>query len=289
MVSSGRTDDVLTVLGILGNITAMGLFLAPMPTFYKICKAKSTGQYSALPYIATLLNCMLWTFYGSHAVAGLIFVLSINVAGLIIEGCYLTIHLLFGTHSTRKKTSILLAVISILYGAIVSVVLVEFPKKGDRTEIVGSACVIFGVLMYAAPLSVMKEVIRSQSVASMPFLLSFACFCNGFIWTAFGTIKKDIFIYIPNGLGTILSVMQLVLYCVYYKKGVRKSQSSTTTALNLSQHAVDVDKLAKQPSGRVQMDQLSADSNLNQCDLSKKPDLNQNDTALVALSRDARA
>ena len=55
----------------------------------------------------------------------------------------------------QKKTSILLAVISILYGAIVSVVLVEFPKKGDRTEIVGSACVIFGVLMYAAPLSVM--------------------------------------------------------------------------------------------------------------------------------------
>lgn len=71
------------------------------PTFYQICKAKSTGQYSALPYITTLLNCMLWTFYGSGAVAGLIFVLSINVAGLIIEGCYLTIHLLFGSHSSR--------------------------------------------------------------------------------------------------------------------------------------------------------------------------------------------
>lgn len=55
----------------------------------------------------------------------------------------------------QKTTSILLAVISILFGAIVSVVLVEFPLKGDRTQIVGSACVIIGVLMYAAPLSAM--------------------------------------------------------------------------------------------------------------------------------------
>jgi hypothetical protein len=43
-----------------------------------------------------------------------------------------------------------------------------------------------------------KEVIRSQSVASMPFLLSCACFCNGLIWTTFGAIKKDIFIYVRN-------------------------------------------------------------------------------------------
>jgi hypothetical protein len=42
-----------------------------------------------------------------------------------------------------------------LYGAIVSVVLVKFPLKGDRVQIVGSACVVIGVLMYAAPLSVM--------------------------------------------------------------------------------------------------------------------------------------
>jgi solute carrier family 50 protein (sugar transporter) len=73
------------------------------PTFYKICKARNTGQYSALPYVATLLNCMLWTFYGAGAVAGLVFVVSINVAGLIMEWCYITLHLLCGTHDSRVR------------------------------------------------------------------------------------------------------------------------------------------------------------------------------------------
>jgi hypothetical protein len=55
----------------------------------------------------------------------------------------------------QKTTSILLAAISILYGVMVSVVLVVVKSKDDRAEVVGSICVIIGVLMYASPLSVM--------------------------------------------------------------------------------------------------------------------------------------
>ncbi|KAG0567408.1 hypothetical protein M758_7G145400 [Ceratodon purpureus] len=270
MVKSG-TDIALTVLGMLGNITAMGLFLSPMPTFYKICKTKSTGQYSALPYVATLLNCMLWTFYGAGAVAGLIFVVSINVAGLIMEGCYVTIHLLFGTHNSRKTISILLAAISILYGALVSVILLVVKSKDDRVQVVGSVCVFIGVVMYASPLSVMKEVIKSESVESMPFLLSFACFCNGLIWTAYGTIKKDMYIYIPNGLGTSLSVVQLIMWCIYYKKSVRKSERHAAAL------AADVEELSKQQGA------VSSDSDLNRA---SKKGYNEMDAGLMALSRD---
>ncbi len=71
------------------------------PTFYEICKKKTTGLYSGLPYVATLLNCMLWTFYGSPVVASLVFVISINGAGLVLEAIYVAIHLLFGTSQSR--------------------------------------------------------------------------------------------------------------------------------------------------------------------------------------------
>ena len=94
------------------------------------------------------------------------------------------------------------------------------------------------------------------------------------------------FAQIPNGLGTMLAVMQLVLWCVYYKKGVRKSESNSSTALPFHHDAGDADKLRKQASGRgVQLHhQLSADSNLNH--ETKKPDCNENDSALMALCRD---
>ncbi|KAH8974806.1 hypothetical protein BDL97_01G120600 [Sphagnum fallax] len=235
------TDIALTVLGIIGNITSMGLFISPMPTFYEICKKKTTGLYSGLPYVATLLNCMLWTFYGSPVVASLVFVISINGAGLVLEAIYVAIHLLFGTSQSRKRMLGLLIVISIFYVVMVLVILEVVSKKHYRKLVVGSICVIIGVFMYAAPLAVMKEVIRSQSVESMPFLLSFACFCNGFIWTAYGGIKNDKFLYIPNGLGTFLTIIQLTLWCFYNKKGGKQDQCPQPPPS--VQHALDMDKM----------------------------------------------
>ena len=50
---------------------------------------------------------MLWTFYGAPAVAGLIFVVSINVAGLVLETIYVFIHFLFGNNISRVHFHIL--------------------------------------------------------------------------------------------------------------------------------------------------------------------------------------
>jgi len=41
---------------------------------------------------------------------------------------------------------------------------------------------------------------------------------NGICWTAYSLITRfDIFITIPNGLGVLFSVIQLVVYGLYYK------------------------------------------------------------------------
>nr|POF20631.1 bidirectional sugar transporter sweet1 [Quercus suber] len=47
------------VFGIFGNATALFLFLAPMITFWRIIKSKSTEQFSGIPYVMTLMNCLL--------------------------------------------------------------------------------------------------------------------------------------------------------------------------------------------------------------------------------------
>ena len=83
--------------------------LAIRPTFWIIIKRKATGDFSGVPYVATLLNCLMWTFYATNAVAGLMLVLTINVAGVIIEGIYVFIHLLFGNFESRvQKTQLTL-------------------------------------------------------------------------------------------------------------------------------------------------------------------------------------
>ncbi|KAI4973063.1 hypothetical protein ZWY2020_015052 [Hordeum vulgare] len=37
---------------------------SPLPTFWRIIKNKDVEEFKSDPYLATLLNCMLWVFYG---------------------------------------------------------------------------------------------------------------------------------------------------------------------------------------------------------------------------------
>lgn len=71
--------------------------------------------------------------------------------------------------------------------------------------------------MYAAPLTVMKLVIKTKSVKYMPFFLSLANFMNGVVWVIYACLKFDPYILIPNGLGSLSGIIQLIIYITYYK------------------------------------------------------------------------
>uniref|UniRef100_A0A6N2M7L4 Bidirectional sugar transporter SWEET n=2 Tax=Salix TaxID=40685 RepID=A0A6N2M7L4_SALVM len=83
-------------------------------------------------------------------------------------------------------------------------------------------------MMYAAPLSVMKMVITTKSVEYMPFFISLASLANGVAWSAYALIKFDPFILVPNGMGTLFSVAQLILYAVYYRSTQRQIAARKT-------------------------------------------------------------
>ncbi|BAT07097.1 Os09g0259200, partial [Oryza sativa Japonica Group] len=85
-----------------------------------------------------------------------------------------------------------------------------------RSLIVGILCVIFGTIMYSSPLTIMSQVVKTKSVEYMPLLLSVVSFLNGLCWTSYALIRFDIFITIPNGLGVLFALMQLILYAIYY-------------------------------------------------------------------------
>ncbi|KAG7552689.1 SWEET sugar transporter [Arabidopsis thaliana x Arabidopsis arenosa] len=82
---------------------------------------------------------------------------------------------------------------------------------------VGIVCCVFNVMMYASPLSVMKMVIKTKSVEFMPFWLSVAGFLNAGVWTIYALMPFDPFMAIPNGIGSLFGLAQLILYGAYYK------------------------------------------------------------------------
>ncbi|KAL6615544.1 hypothetical protein ACP70R_037814 [Stipagrostis hirtigluma subsp. patula] len=219
-------DAARNVVGIIGNVISFGLFLSPVPTFWRICKQKDVEEFSPDPYLATLLNCMLWVFYGLPIVhPNSILVVTINGIGLVIEAAYLIIFFLFSTNKKRLRMVVALGVEAVFMVIVVLTVLLAAHTHERRSLIVGVLCVIFGTCMYAAPLTIMKKVITTKSVEYMPFFLSLVGFLNGICWTAYALIRFDIFVTIPNGLGAFFGLVQLILYACYYKSTPKKEKN----------------------------------------------------------------
>ncbi|XP_042480563.1 bidirectional sugar transporter SWEET4-like [Macadamia integrifolia] len=211
-----------TAVGILGNITALILFLSPVPTFVQIWKKGSVEQFSPAPYLATLLNCMLWVVYGLPLVhPHSMLVITINGSGFLIELTYVVLFLIYSDRKKRLRVFLVLVVEFGFVAFLTVLVLILAHTTASRSLIVGSVCVFFGTLMYAAPLAVMKLVITTRSVEYMPFFLSLAAFANGICWTTYALIRFDLFITIPNSLGALLGLAQLILYATVYRNTQR--------------------------------------------------------------------
>ncbi|XP_042009575.1 bidirectional sugar transporter SWEET4-like [Salvia splendens] len=215
-------DDARTIVGILGNIISVSLFLSPLPTFYKIWKKKAVEQYSALPYLATFFNCGLWILYGLPMVKpNSTLVLTVNGAGFAIEIVYLSLFLIYSIPMKRLRLVAVVVAECFFLAALALCVLLLVKKPKSRSDIIGSICMAGNIMMYAAPLSIMKLVTTTKSVEFMPFFISFFSFINGLCWTTYALLKFDAFILVPNSIGSALGFVQLVLYASFYKSTQR--------------------------------------------------------------------
>ncbi|XP_042400985.1 bidirectional sugar transporter SWEET5-like [Zingiber officinale] len=203
---------------LFGNVISCGLFLSPMTTYIQIIQSKDVKKFSPIPYLATLLNCLLWFFYGLPIVhPNSLLVITINGIGIAFEVLYITVFLIYSSRQGRLKVIKLLALETLFMIVVVTSVLLLIDTTTKRSLIVGILCIIFGTCMYASPLVVMKLVIQTKSVEFMPFTLSLASFLNGVCWTSYGFLPFDINLLVPNGLGTLFGIAQLLLYACYFK------------------------------------------------------------------------
>ncbi|CAK9134248.1 unnamed protein product [Ilex paraguariensis] len=201
-----------------GDAFGLLLFLAPMVTFKRIIMNKSTEQFSGIPYVMTLLNCLLSFWYGLPFVSkNNVQVSVINGTGAVLEFIYVLIFLIFAPKKEKAKILGLLTFILTVFSAIAFVSMLALRGK-NRNRFCGLAASVFSIIMYASPLSVMRMVIKTKSVEFMPFFLSLFVFLCGTSWFIFGLLGKDPFIYVSNGFGSALGAMQLILYAIYRDK-----------------------------------------------------------------------
>ncbi|XP_022141554.1 bidirectional sugar transporter SWEET1 [Momordica charantia] len=221
--------DVLHFLfGVLGNATALFLFLSPIITFKRIVKCKSTEQFSGIPYVMTMLNCLLSAWYGLPFVSPHnLLVSTINGTGAAIEIIYVLIFLIYAPKKEKAKIGGLFTCAMAAFAAVALVSL--FALHGQNRKLFcGLAATIFSILMYGSPLSIMRTVIKTKSVEFMPFFLSLFVFLCGTSWFIYGLLGRDPFVAVPNGFGCGLGALQLILYFVYRDRGAASEKKPTS-------------------------------------------------------------
>ncbi|CAL0313315.1 unnamed protein product [Lupinus luteus] len=233
-------DIAHTIFGIIGNVLGVSMFLSPVPTFVAICKRGSVEQYSAAPYLATLMSCMVGVLYGLPMVhPNRLLVATIAGSGCILQIIYVTLFLIFSHRIKRLKLFMCLLLELIFITILIVVTLTVVDNLNKRSEIVGTIFVALTILMYASPLAIMKMVMKTKSVEYMPLFISLASFGNSVAWTTYALIRFDPFLTVSNGAGTLLAVAQLILYATYYNSTKQQIASREgNMEMNLSQVVV---------------------------------------------------
>ncbi|EOY06556.1 hypothetical protein QUC31_016210 [Theobroma cacao] len=202
------------IVGVVGNVISVLVFLSPIGTFWRIIKRQSTEDFESLPYICTLLNSSLWTYYGITKPGGLL-VATVNGFGILVEAVYVVLFLIYAPKKMRVKTGILVGILDVGFLA-AAIVVTQLALTGEtRIDAIGFMCAGLNIIMYGSPLAAMKTVVTTKSVEYMPFFLSFFLFLNGGIWAFYALLVQDYFLGIPNGIGFLLGTAQLLLYAIY--------------------------------------------------------------------------
>ncbi|KAG7396543.1 hypothetical protein PHYBOEH_002155 [Phytophthora boehmeriae] len=164
-------------------------------------------------------NAFMWCVYG--CVANSIYPLVVvNCVGVTTSLVFSGIYYLWSSPQRRLYVRKLWVVAAT--GLLLATVYAAIGVQGgtnqsprDVAAILGFMCVAANTCLFAAPLETMGKVIRTKSAASLPISLCIANLTSGALWSVMAICQDDMFVLVPNALGTVLSVVQVSLYIKY--------------------------------------------------------------------------
>ncbi|KAG7396546.1 hypothetical protein PHYBOEH_002158 [Phytophthora boehmeriae] len=238
----------LLVLRVLTTATAILVGIAPLPDFWRIHKNRSTGEVSILPVVMLFCNCYVWVLY-SYLVGNIFPLFAVTLFGIATSIGFIGIYYRW---SSDRPYIIKLCGAALLLLAIDTVYYVLGTKgltnQSDAAveKTLGFICIAFNLVLYASPLETMKKVIQTKNASSLPISISSIFMANAALWVVFSVAVNDVFVLVPNAIGTVLCAIQVLLYIIY-----RPGRPGKPSA---SEHAFDAKGLVHDDDIAIQVD-----------------------------------
>ncbi|KAG7035735.1 Bidirectional sugar transporter SWEET3b, partial [Cucurbita argyrosperma subsp. argyrosperma] len=165
----GSHHSIRMIVGIFGNGASLLLYCVPILTFWRVVKKKSTEEFSCVPYIVALLNCLLYTWYALPVVSNgweNFPVVTINGFGVLLEFSFIFIYVWFSSPKRKaitrssfvlktKKVALRLVGVVIVFSCVGMISTFALKSHHLRKLFVGCIGLVASVAMYGSPLVAM--------------------------------------------------------------------------------------------------------------------------------------
>jgi len=169
-------------------------------------------KISYLIFLASIMNCLLWFIFGIQIQTLEIYLC--NAIGGVINIIYIIIFwYFFGERNFLKFIGLSVATLAILFGIFELLWAVI-----DNPDVSQYSAMVFNVIMYAAPGQKIFEVFKTEKYELIPIESSIIGFLCSTCWFIYGAYGKFVSIMVPNGLGIIFSLIQIICWIYYYRK-----------------------------------------------------------------------
>lgn len=109
----------------------------------------------------------------------------------------------------------------VVWTAVISLVAFSSDDTLDEDKkqlIVGTVVNVNLVFFYGAPLSTILTVLRTKTSSSIHIPTMVTNTLNGTFWFIYGLAVLDLFVAVPNGIGALLGVIQIVLCAIFPRR-----------------------------------------------------------------------
>ncbi|KAI9079452.1 hypothetical protein K1719_038534 [Acacia pycnantha] len=181
------------------------------PTFYLIYKKKTAEGFHSYPHVVALFSCTLWIYDAlvkNNATFSFLMT-NINSFGIVVEVIYLSIFLFYAPKKLKLVTIKLLLLLNVFgFGAMLLSIL-YLSHGNTRYQILQWTRLVVNISVFEE--SDKDEECGIHAINSLHVPDSQSCY----MWFFYGLFLKDYFIALPNTLGFLFGILQMVLYLKY--------------------------------------------------------------------------
>jgi solute carrier family 50 protein (sugar transporter) len=249
------SQQTIDLIGIFCAIFTLLMWSSPIRDIFihktSICKIKSTDHVTTgLPYVSSLMNSVVW-FSFTVTRPTLIVATCVNGMGIVLNSIFCC---MYGWYSVglKQREFFKECAVVIIIPTIIEIITVFVTGTSESIAWVAAGV---NILMYASPLAAVFRVCRDKTVIGYPFLPIFFGFGAAICWFIYGIYTFVIPIMIPNGLGILLGLIELIIYWVVY---CCSSGNNNSTDYKSKQH-----QQQQQQQGHHADDQTSQESSVD--------------------------